>query len=509
MYLFIKIKTPLIRMINMNTKIFYISLILLTNLLQAQTNNQKYVLKKNITGELTPKSVIYAGNGLYFTQNMMYKHTIQVYDSLYNLIASINDEITPSDYGYEDIKGTVKGAPVEAAATLNGKYVWVSNYSMTGKNFTKPGCDACCCNGYDESFIYKINTQTFTIDNIIKVGSVPKYLAISPNQKLLLVSNWSSGDVSIIDLNSEKEIKRVKVGRQPRGIAFSADGNIAYIAVMGANYIAKINLQNFECEQFIAVGKNPRHLCIDENYLYVSLNGEQNIARIHLENLSIDKIKVGTMPRSMIIAPHSQKLLINCYGDAKISVVNTRSFTLETTFNTHKNPIGIALSPDETEIWVACYSGSIQVFNNPKPNEPGLLAGINEIKNEMLNMFENTMSTITKNTNNHPDNTNDTSLGKMLSQSFVSNNNLPETTITTLNKTQGYYIILGSFKIKENAYKLKKQLTGKGLDTKVIATEKGYTYCAVGIYPDKKQAQEQIPGIEQKSGIKGWIYYQN
>jgi hypothetical protein len=46
-------------------------------------------LKKTIYGKISPKSVVHSGTGLFFAQNMMYSHTITVYDRKYNLVKTI------------------------------------------------------------------------------------------------------------------------------------------------------------------------------------------------------------------------------------------------------------------------------------------------------------------------------------------------------------------------------------------------------------------------------------
>ncbi|MEA2002900.1 MAG: hypothetical protein U9N84_13580, partial [Actinomycetota bacterium] len=53
-----------------------------------------------ITGDIAPKSVVTNGAGLIFAQNMMYRHTITVYNNDYELVATIPDAINLTDFGY-------------------------------------------------------------------------------------------------------------------------------------------------------------------------------------------------------------------------------------------------------------------------------------------------------------------------------------------------------------------------------------------------------------------------
>src|ERR1051325_3497947 len=85
-------------------------------------------LTKTISGGITPKSIIYAGNGYFFAQNMMYSHKITVYDRNYGLAKTIDDKVDLGELGFPEYSGTYRGAPVEAASSDNGRYVWVTNY---------------------------------------------------------------------------------------------------------------------------------------------------------------------------------------------------------------------------------------------------------------------------------------------------------------------------------------------------------------------------------------------
>jgi hypothetical protein len=76
---------------------------------------------ETISGGLAAKSVVASGNDLFFAQNMMYRHTISVFDREYELLATISDEVTPAEFGFaEDFPGTYLGSPVEAAFTSDG-----------------------------------------------------------------------------------------------------------------------------------------------------------------------------------------------------------------------------------------------------------------------------------------------------------------------------------------------------------------------------------------------------
>lgn len=154
---------------------------------------------RTIGGQISPKSVDASGTGLVFAQNMIYTHTVTVYnDHTYHLVATIPDAVRLSDWGYRRYPGRYLGGPVEAAFAPDRRYVYVSNYSMYGPKLTDQGHDVCSpADHYDSSFVYRINVATMRIDQVIRVGSVPKFLAVTPDDKYLLVSDWCSYALSV------------------------------------------------------------------------------------------------------------------------------------------------------------------------------------------------------------------------------------------------------------------------------------------------------------------------
>ncbi|MCI5058503.1 MAG: SPOR domain-containing protein [Flavobacteriales bacterium] len=291
---------------------------------------------------------------------MMYSHTITAYDTNGTLLKTISDSMS-------FVKGmdNIYGAPVEADYTRDGKFIWVSNYQMYGDEYMNPGGDGCSMSKtYDESFIYKIDVKTLKKVGYAKVGSVPKYIAVSPNNELVLVSNWCSGSVTIIDNESHFERCEITVGRFPRGIAINKTSDTAYVAVMGSDYISVLDLKKMLVLDSIFVGRGPRHLCLDNksNLLYCTINNEGKICKINLASKDVEKKYVGRLPRSMVLDTVQQILHIVCYGENKLVALD-QNLQLIQEHNTNHHPIGVTYDHKNNRVWVACYSGSIQLFD--------------------------------------------------------------------------------------------------------------------------------------------------
>jgi YVTN family beta-propeller protein len=323
---------------------------------------------KTVTGHISPKSVVSSGHGLVFAQNMMYTHTVTVYNSrTRRLVKTISDAVNLSRFGVKGHPGVSRGAPVELAVTPNGRYAYVSNYSMYGSGFGGEGTDDCYQNQFGPSFLYRIDVAKLKIDDAIQVGPVPKYVAITPDGRFVLVSNWCGYDLSIVSTRLARQVKKLPLGPYPRGIAIAPNGKNAYIAVMGSTNIARLDLQTWKISWLYGVGSGPRHLVVSPKgrWLYATLNGEGTVAKIDLRRGTVvRKVTTGSAPRSMAISPDGKALYVVNYFSNTVSKVRTGDMRVLQNVSVNSSPIGITYDAPTHTVWVACYSGTIEVFTD-------------------------------------------------------------------------------------------------------------------------------------------------
>ena len=287
----------------------------------------KMSLVKTITGNISPKSVRSSGSGLVSAHNMMYRHSVTIYDAnTFELVSTVPDSVQLSKYGYSKYSSIYKGSPVEGAYSPDGKYLYVTNYAMYGKGFNREGHDICSpASGYDTSFLYRVNLANYEIDNVYPVGSVPKVVEVTPDNKFVLVSNWCSYDLKVISIASQKVIKTIKIGRYPRGIAVSNDSKFAYVAEMGGSRIHVINLEDFSITH-IPIGSNPRAIVLspDNSMMYVTMNLSGKVASWDLINNKAGKsVKTGKAARSLAISSDGTALFVVNFVSNTISKVRT------------------------------------------------------------------------------------------------------------------------------------------------------------------------------------------
>ncbi len=335
---------------------------------QTLNSDQKMVLIDSVGGSISPKSVLASDSGLISAHNMMYRHSVTIYDANNaELIATVPDSVVLSDFGYSQYSGTYRGAPVEGAFSPDGKYLYFTNYSMYGKGFTKEGHDTCSpASGYDKSFLSRINLESKKIDAVYPVGSVPKVVQVTPDNKYVLVSNWCSYTVTVISIESGKTVKSIKIGRYPRGIAITKDSRYAFVAEMGGAHIHRIDLSDFS-KILIPIGSNPRAVVLspDESKLYVTMNLAGKVQAWDLiASKTIKSVKTGAKPRSLDISSDGSALFVVNFNGDTVSKIRTSDMKVIQTIKVCNEPIGVTYDSSTNRTWVACYGGSLKVFEN-------------------------------------------------------------------------------------------------------------------------------------------------
>ena len=324
-----------------------------------------------LTGDLTPKSVVASKHGLVFAQNMMYKHTVSAFRADGALLRTIGDSVDLAAFGVKGHAGTAKGSPVETAFTPDGRYAWVSNYSMYGKGYGPEGLDTCTKgDGTSPSTVYRVDTTTFAIDRVVAVGSVPKYVAVTPDGKTVLVTNWCSWDLSVINASTGQETARIPLGgKYPRGIAISPDSRTAYLALMGSDRVVRVDLAARTVHPYAQTGDGPRHIVEspDGKYLYVTNNGDGTVSKLdRATGRIIAWVRTGEEPRSMTISPDGGAVYSVNYESSTVTKLRTSDLKVVDEVRTDHHPIGITYEPTRKAVWVACYGGSILVFDDSR-----------------------------------------------------------------------------------------------------------------------------------------------
>jgi YVTN family beta-propeller protein len=122
--------------------------------------------------------------------------------------------------------------------TPDGKQIWAAN-SQDGS--------VSIIDIFTKRVIHTFNVQTKRSNR----------LKFTPDGHLVLISDLEAGDLVVLERSTRKELKRLKLGRQPAGILIEPDSSRAYVAVTGDDNVAVIDLKVLDLIGRIQTGKGP------------------------------------------------------------------------------------------------------------------------------------------------------------------------------------------------------------------------------------------------------------
>ena len=181
-----------------------------------------------------------------------------------------------------------------------------------------------------QSSVHIFDSLTLAYKSTIRLkGRWTKVLLHDPARKLVYASNWSSHDISVIDVNRKKELYRLRAGGIPRGMILSPSGKHMYVALFAGysrgpdgrdrvrkNNIVKIDLKKRKIIKRFGRRGAKRHIVKDgRGRMYVS---DMWYAKIEVYDLKTDRlikrIPVFYKPNTIVLSPDEKRLYVSCRG---------------------------------------------------------------------------------------------------------------------------------------------------------------------------------------------------
>ncbi|MGD9810640.1 MAG: hypothetical protein AB7U35_04785 [Sphingobium sp.] len=159
---------------------------------------------------------------------------------------------------------------------------------------------------------------------------------------LVYATNERSGDISVIDPQTAREVKRIAIGRRPRGLVASPDGRFLYVAVSGspiagpgvdedslpppdksADGIAVVDLMTGTLIRTLRGVSDPEQIAIspDGEKLYIASEDTGQLVILSRQGSEIARLDVGGEPEGVAVSPDGTTALATSEEDNSIAVV--------------------------------------------------------------------------------------------------------------------------------------------------------------------------------------------
>ena len=172
-------------------------------------------LLETVTGDIAPKSVVASGRGLVFAQNMMYKHSVTVYDKSGRLVNTIPDSVDLAAFGVPDHPGISRARRSRSRSARTAPRPTCPTTRCTAPASAPRAATIAALGRLRRQLRLPGGRRHIGDRRCLEVGSVPKYVATTPDGRYVVVTNWCTFDASIIDTATQTEVRRIPLGPLP------------------------------------------------------------------------------------------------------------------------------------------------------------------------------------------------------------------------------------------------------------------------------------------------------
>src|SRR5256886_773131 len=228
------------------------------------------------------------------------------------------------------------------------------------------------------------------------VGAVMCLAKAESTSYLVFVSNERSGDVSVIDGATDDVVATFKVGKRPRGIHATPDGQRVFVTLSGSPRMAPGVEENRAPADKTAdglgvidpvtrklidrwhVGSDPEQFAISKDGKFAFIANEDDASALIVDLNSGQprgKVKVSAEPEGVGVNPANGEVYVTCEDKGEVFVIDPDQQRVIAKIDTGGRPRSVAFLPDGSRAYVAFETGGYvrpldrrspkQMSNNP------------------------------------------------------------------------------------------------------------------------------------------------
>ncbi|MGO0060575.1 c-type cytochrome [Brevibacillus fluminis] len=137
-----------------------------------------------------------------------------------------------------------------------------------------------------------VDPKTKKVTSEIPVGSEPRNVALSPDEKTAYVTAMRENAVYVVDLEKQKTVGKINVKEEPFAVLSSQDGSKLFVTAYRSNAVDVIDPASYKLIKQIRVENEPRGLALtaDGKELFVSHFVHGAVSVIDTDSLAVKKV---------------------------------------------------------------------------------------------------------------------------------------------------------------------------------------------------------------------------
>jgi YVTN family beta-propeller protein len=212
-----------------------------------------------------------------------------------------------------------------------------------------------------ESTLAIIDAATLKVIARVPTGEAPHEVTVSADGRLAFVSNYGTAErpgnsLSVIDLTARKELRRVDLGMllRPHGITES-NGKV-YFTIEGSRAVARYDAVAGRVDWLIGTGQAGTHMVVaarTSGKLYTANIGSNTVSAIEPRASKVTQIAVGKGPEGIAISPDDREVWVAHRQDGGVSIIDTAADTVKETIKVGQSPIRVKFTPDGKRVLIS------------------------------------------------------------------------------------------------------------------------------------------------------------
>ena len=239
--------------------------------------------------------------------------------------------------------------------------------ALSGSPIAGPGVDESKLPPADRAAdgIGVIDLERRTLVRTHPSGQDPESFDLSPDGRMLYVSNEETAEMSALDLERGTITGTVHVCDEPEGVTVSPDGRVVYVTCEGANAVAVVDTRSLALIARIPTAARPRSIAVtpDGRTLFITCENAASIsvgdatareARGAIQLAMPDATATPPRPMGAVLSPDGTTLFVSNGRAQSISVIDVATRLPSRVIpRVGARPWGIALSPDGRRLYSA------------------------------------------------------------------------------------------------------------------------------------------------------------
>jgi YVTN family beta-propeller protein len=220
-----------------------------------------------------------------------------------------------------------------------------------------------------ESTLAIIDPATLKVLARVPTGEAPHELTTSADGRFAFVCNYGTAErpgnsISVIEITSRKEVKRVDLGALLRPHGITESGGKIYFTIEGSRAVARYDPVVGRVDWTMGTGQAGTHMVVvaSTGKIYTANRDSDTVSALDPAKgqsaWKITQIAVGKGPEGIGLSPDEREVWVAHRGDGGLSIIDTATDKVKETLKVGRAPIRVKFTPDGKRVLVSDSQGT-------------------------------------------------------------------------------------------------------------------------------------------------------